>query len=144
MNCTGVSFFAGSIVTAMPVFGKGTHSPNLDVVPVNDGVYAHEAGPTVIRGVEVCQMLAVGVRPPSANEYRLHEGMVVQVRLECCLHRRIVCCESQAVGMAGLGDKVLDLRERMRGLDIDRLDGLRQRGRGGYAPAVQGAKVQDK
>lgn len=113
-------------------------------MPVYDRMYTHEARPTMIRGIEMLQVFTMWVCAAGADEYGLDGRIVAQVRFECYLHGTAVGGESKAIGMARLGDKLLDFRERMRGLDVHSLDGLRKRGSGGHAATVKGTEVQDE
>lgn len=100
-----------------------THRPDIDVVPVYHGVYAHEGGPARVGGIKVGEVLAVGVRPAGAHEDGLHGGGVVQVVCEGGLHGLCVLEELQGVGLDGDGNKVLDFLEGVCCLDVNTFDG---------------------
>lgn len=73
-------------------------SPNLNVVPVDDGVDTHEAGPAVIGRVEVRQMLSVRVGAPCPDEDCLDVWLVAQVRRKRGLHGGGIGSEGEVVG----------------------------------------------
>jgi hypothetical protein len=116
-------------------------------VPVYDGVYAHEGRPARVRGVEMCKVLAVRVRPPGAHEDGLDRGCVVQVVGEGGLHGLRILKQLQRVCLDRDFDKVLDLLERVRRLDVDAFDsglGVGVWAGGGEAFAVESAEIQDE
>ncbi len=80
MNCPRVS-----TETLRPVSCSAqarTHRPNLDVMPVDDGVDTHKLRPVLVGRVKMRQELAVRVRPPCSQKHRLHGWPVLQVCLE--------------------------------------------------------------
>ena len=101
----------------------------------------------MVCGVEVLQVLAMGVGPSGADEDGLDGGCVVQVVCESGLHRLCVFKQLQRVCLhAGL-HKVLHFLKRMWGLDVDAFDcgfraGVWLRRREAFS--VEGAEVQDQ
>lgn len=61
---------------------RAQETPNLLQMPVYHGMDTHKRRPIVVRGVEMRQMRAVRIRPPSAHEYRLHLWILVEVQSE--------------------------------------------------------------
>ena len=60
-----------------------THRPYINIVPVYDGMNAHESRPLPIRHIEVREALAVRVRAPRANEYCADLWIRLEIEREC-------------------------------------------------------------
>lgn len=99
-------------------------TPNLGVVPVDDGMDPHKVRPAAVRGVEVLQALAVGVGAPGADEDGAHAGFVGEVVREGLFHRFGVAREREVVGVGAGQDEVVDLLEGVLGDDVDGSEGL--------------------
>lgn len=106
------------------LYPSSTHRPNVYIMPVYNRVYAHESRPTGIGRVEMCQVFAVWICATCTNENGLHRGCVVQVICKGILHRWLCIFEElQRVCLHADLDKVLNLLEGMRGLDVHAFDG---------------------
>lgn len=99
-------------------------TPNLGVVPVDDGMDAHKRRPAAVGRVEVLQALAVGVGAPRADEDGAHVGFVAEVVRKGFFHRFGVACEGEVVGVRAGEDEVVDLLEGVLGDDVDGSEGL--------------------
>jgi len=80
-----------------PMGGRATYGPNLNVVPVDDGVDAHKLWPACVCGIKVCKELAMRVRPPCTQKHRLDGRPVLQIRLEGRAHGQRIPLEVQVV-----------------------------------------------
>lgn len=100
--------------------------PDLGVVPVDDGVDAHEARPAAVRGVEGLECRAMGVGAPGADEDGADAGVVGEVVGEGFFHGFGVAGEGEVVGVHGVVDEGVDLGEGVFGDDVDRAEGLGQ------------------
>lgn len=106
-------------------------TPDLRVVPVDDGMDAHEGRPAAVRRVEVLQALAVGVGAAGADEDGADAGFVGKVVGEGFLHGFGVAGEGEVVGVRAGQDEVVDLLEGVLGDDVDGSEGLGEGGHGG-------------
>lgn len=87
-------------------------------------------------------MLAVRIRPPCTNKYRLDLGRVVQIVCKCGFHRLRIFEQRKRVRLDAGRYEVFYFLERMRRLDVDALDGSLGGGirvRGGQALLMEGA-----
>jgi hypothetical protein len=67
-----------------------THSPDINVVPVYNRMYAHEGRPAMVSGIEMCQMLAMRICSPCPYEDALDLGSIMEVVCKCSLHGLVV------------------------------------------------------
>lgn len=90
-------------------------SPNLGIMPVDNGVDAHERRPAAIRRVEVFQLRAVGICAPRADEDGADGGVVGQVVGEGFAHGFGVAREGEVVGLHAVVDESVDFGEGVGG-----------------------------
>lgn len=64
--------YSGKIIGRRIERPEKTHAPNLAIMPINNGMDAHEARPIAIGLIEVRQELAVGIGAPGADEDGAH------------------------------------------------------------------------
>lgn len=107
-----------------------THSPNLNIVPVDYGVDAHKLRPVRISHVKVRQRLGVWIGAPRAHEDGLDLGPLGEVHLQGGSHLGSVAVEVEVVLGGRSGDEVLDFLEGLGGDDVEGLEGLGRRIRG--------------
>lgn len=65
---------------------KKTHSPNLNIMPIQHGIYPHKLRPPLIRRREARQKLAMGVCSSGTHEHRLHVRRFFEVYVERLAH----------------------------------------------------------
>lgn len=123
----GVALVVEGAVVDAEVPDKG---PDLSIVPVYDGVDAHEVGPAVIGLVEVGEGGAMGVSAPGADEDGADLGVEVEVGGEggadCfCGRSGYAAGQGEVVEAGGRFDEGFDGGERVRGLGVDCGDGFR-------------------
>lgn len=139
-------------VTGLPVaFGEEveTHGPDIYIMPIDDGVYAHEGGPAGVGRVEVGQVLAMGICTACTDEDGFDRGRVAQVFSKGEFHGFGIFEERERVRLHRGFDEVLDFLEGMRGLDVYALDGRvrgvgRGRGCARQALLMQRAEIEDE
>lgn len=110
-----------------------THSPNLSIMPVNNGMHPHKRRPPPIRRIEVRQLGPMRVRPPRAHKHRLEPRLLHQIRGERILHVEAVAAQVEVELRGRRLDEGVDLGERVRADDVHGLQrrGEGRRGRGG-------------
>lgn len=102
--------------------------PDVDVVPVDDGMAAHKGRPASVGAVKVRQKRAVRICAPRADEDGLDLGVVGQVVCEGVLHRRRgVAVQIEGVDGFGVGDEGLDFLKGVGSFDVDGFDGVEVR-----------------
>lgn len=100
--------------------GGGTYGPDLDVMPLDDGMHAHERRPAAVGRLEGVEFPAVGIRPAGADEDGFDAAVGLQVAGEGIAHGRVgVPGEGEVVGLGGGGDEGVDGWEGVRGGDVD-------------------------
>lgn len=100
---------------------KSTYTPDFPVVPVDDGVDAHEARPVRVRLVEEAEGGAVGVGPARADEDGLDAGALDEVLGQGGLHGLVRRGQVEVVRGRRLGDECVHLGEGPRGPDVQGL-----------------------
>lgn len=76
---TGIPLIIERTILQIQMANEG---PNLRIMPINDGMDAHEIGPSAIGAVEMRELRSVRIRPARAHEDGLDAGISVQVVLE--------------------------------------------------------------
>lgn len=87
-------------------------------MPINHRVYPHKRRPPRIRGIEMGELLSMGVCSSRAHKYGFDGWTIGQVCLQPFLHGQAVSVHIEVVFCAGRGDKVIDFGKRVGGYDI--------------------------
>lgn len=124
-----------------------THSPDIYVMPIYDGMYAHKLGPARIGGIKMCQVLAMWICPTSTDKYGLYRRCVAEVICERSLHGFCILEQGEGVCSHTARNEFFNFCEGMWGLDVHALDGsgsIRVRSGAGQVFLVESAEIQYK
>ncbi len=110
-------------------------------MPIDHRMHSHESRPPGIRLIEVGQQLPMRIGPSRPDQNRFNIPMLIQISLERLLHGHSVPRQIQLVcGNRGIYEFV-DLGERVRGDDVD---GLQGRGEGGLGLPGESAEEENE
>ena len=103
-------------------------SPDLGIMPVNNGMDANEIGPSAVRRIEVGEVGAVGIRAAGSDKDSPDSGVQGEVVIEGVPEGgagRVggELIDGEMVCFRGPADKVFDVREGVRRQGVDGGDG---------------------